>query len=144
LLQSIGGFDETFFMYCEDTDLCRRIRLAGHEVSYEPAATITHVGGASAPRPALLPVLASSKVRYARKHSTAIAAGLIRVGLTAGALTHVLLGRGGEATRTGHARSLRLLLSRRAGKPSRPARSSTDVVASILSERLSREDKIRE
>ena len=67
-LERLGGLDDGFFLYCEDLDLCRRLRDAGFDVRFEPAATVVHEGGASAPRAALLPVLAASRVRYARKH----------------------------------------------------------------------------
>jgi len=45
--ESVGGFDETFFMYAEDVDLCLRIRQAGWKVYFAPAMTITHFGGGS-------------------------------------------------------------------------------------------------
>jgi GT2 family glycosyltransferase len=47
---SVGGFDERFFCYYEDTDLALRLRLAGHRCSYVPAAVVRHVGSASAGR----------------------------------------------------------------------------------------------
>jgi GT2 family glycosyltransferase len=47
LLKSIGGFDERFFYYYEDMDLCRRIWQAGYAIVYLPDATITHLGGQS-------------------------------------------------------------------------------------------------
>ncbi len=47
LLKSLGGFDEQFFYYYEDMDLCRRIWEAGQEILYLPDATITHLGGQS-------------------------------------------------------------------------------------------------
>lgn len=43
----LGGFDESFFCYCEDVDLGFRIRLAGFSVRQVAAATVHHVGGAS-------------------------------------------------------------------------------------------------
>jgi GT2 family glycosyltransferase len=43
----VHGFDERFFLYWEDTDLCRRIREAGFDVRYVPAARVEHPGGAS-------------------------------------------------------------------------------------------------
>ena len=49
LLDEIGGFDERFFLYCEDMDLCLRIHTAARRVVYVPEAQATHVGGASAP-----------------------------------------------------------------------------------------------
>ena len=51
LLDKIGLFDERFFMYFEDTDLCRRIKLSGWKVIYLPSAeVIHHHGRASAKR----------------------------------------------------------------------------------------------
>lgn len=42
ILDKIGVFDERFFMYFEDTDLCRRIRKAGYKVIYNPKAIVIH------------------------------------------------------------------------------------------------------
>jgi GT2 family glycosyltransferase len=47
LLRRLGGFDEQFFYYYEDTDLCRRIWDAGHSILYTPDVSITHLGGQS-------------------------------------------------------------------------------------------------
>jgi GT2 family glycosyltransferase len=102
VLELVGGMDEGFFLYCEDLDLCRRIRSAGFDVRYEPAATAVHVGGASAPRASLLPVLAASRARYARKHQPGHVALFERLGIALGALTHVVVSRGGRATRRGY------------------------------------------
>lgn len=44
IIDKIGCFDERFFMYCEDVDLCRRIRKAGWEIYYLSDAVILHVG----------------------------------------------------------------------------------------------------
>ena len=49
-LDEVGGWDERYFMYLEDTDLCWRLRRAGWEVAYEPTAVVVHVQGASASR----------------------------------------------------------------------------------------------
>lgn len=45
----VGGFDENFFMYFEDNDLCLRMRRAGWKILYNPKVTITHLGGSSMP-----------------------------------------------------------------------------------------------
>jgi GT2 family glycosyltransferase/glycosyltransferase involved in cell wall biosynthesis len=45
--QDVGGFDERFFLYWEDTDLCRRIRHAGWKVIYFPEAKVLHTVGKS-------------------------------------------------------------------------------------------------
>ncbi|HEX7167670.1 MAG TPA: glycosyltransferase family 2 protein [Acidimicrobiales bacterium] len=47
---AIGGFDEAFFMYAEDVDLCWRARRAGWTVVYEPHGRVVHVQGASTDR----------------------------------------------------------------------------------------------
>jgi N-acetylglucosaminyl-diphospho-decaprenol L-rhamnosyltransferase len=112
VLEELGGLDNGFFMYCEDIDLCRRLRQAGHDLRYEPSAVVVHEGGASAPRPSLLPVLAASRIRYASKHRSRLYATLERLGIALGALTHIVVARGGRATRAGHAHSLRLAASR--------------------------------
>jgi N-acetylglucosaminyl-diphospho-decaprenol L-rhamnosyltransferase len=41
----LGGFDEAYFMYGEDVDLCWRAHMAGWGVAYVPSATVTHRGG---------------------------------------------------------------------------------------------------
>ncbi len=46
----LGGFDERFFMFMEDVDLCWRARQAGWRVAIEPAAGAVHVVGASRAR----------------------------------------------------------------------------------------------
>jgi len=47
MLEDVGVFDETFFMYYEDTDLNWRMRLRGWSVLYEPAAVVDHVHAGS-------------------------------------------------------------------------------------------------
>jgi N-acetylglucosaminyl-diphospho-decaprenol L-rhamnosyltransferase len=44
---AVGGFDEDFFMYLEDVDLCWRMRDAGWRTRYEPAARVVHAIGRS-------------------------------------------------------------------------------------------------
>ena len=46
-LDQIGGWDERYFMYVEDVDLCWRLRRAGWRVAYEPAGTVEHLLGVS-------------------------------------------------------------------------------------------------
>lgn len=110
VLEELGGWDEGFFMYCEDKDLCRRARDRGYDVRFEPAALAHHTGGASAPRPSLAPVLAQSRVRYARKHRGRLVAEVERAGIALTALTHMAISRGGRAARAGHAAALRAAL----------------------------------
>lgn len=53
VLKQINGFDESFFMYGEDLDLCFRIKQAGYRVTYYPKTTITHFKGESSKRSTL-------------------------------------------------------------------------------------------
>jgi hypothetical protein len=47
LLKSLGGFDERFYYYYEDVDLCHRIWDADYPIVFAPDITITHLGGQS-------------------------------------------------------------------------------------------------
>ena len=47
VLTQVGSFDERYFMYCEEIDLCRRIKKAGWEIYCVPAAEIVHLVGQS-------------------------------------------------------------------------------------------------
>jgi GT2 family glycosyltransferase len=111
-LEALGGFDERFFMYWEDTDLCQRLRTLGLGVRYEPRAVAAHVGGASAPRAELTPVLAASRMLYSRKYRSRAGVAVERLGIALGAITHLLVARGGIAARAGHLRALCLAVAR--------------------------------
>ena len=47
LWDALGGMDESFFLFAEDTDFCRRAKSAGWLVAYEPAVSVQHEWGAS-------------------------------------------------------------------------------------------------
>jgi len=47
LIRELGGFDEDFFLYGEDQDLCLRVRRAGREIGFVQDAVIFHAGGGS-------------------------------------------------------------------------------------------------
>jgi GT2 family glycosyltransferase len=46
-LDSVGGWDEGYFMFMEDVDLCWRLRRLGWRVAYDPGGTVVHVQGVS-------------------------------------------------------------------------------------------------
>jgi GT2 family glycosyltransferase len=109
-LAAVGGLDERFFLYCEDIDLCRRLREAGHDLRFEPGATVTHRGGASAPWGSTLPIYARSRVLYARKHYRRLAVPLEVAGVVLGEATHALVSVGRPTLARGHAAAIRAVL----------------------------------
>ncbi len=46
-LDEVGFFDENFFLYYEEVDLCRRLKAAGYVVRYWPDVVVVHLGGES-------------------------------------------------------------------------------------------------
>jgi N-acetylglucosaminyl-diphospho-decaprenol L-rhamnosyltransferase len=73
-LDEVGGWDERYFMYLEDTDLCWRLRRAGWDVAYEPSAVVHHEQGAiTAQRPyRMLLEHHRSAWRFAQKRFTGL------------------------------------------------------------------------
>jgi N-acetylglucosaminyl-diphospho-decaprenol L-rhamnosyltransferase len=67
-LQSAGFMDERFFLYCEETDLCLRIRQAGWEIRHFPYLTILHHANKSGWNPRLDAQAAFAKRQYFEKH----------------------------------------------------------------------------
>ncbi|HSN77930.1 MAG TPA: glycosyltransferase family 2 protein, partial [Anaerolineae bacterium] len=80
VLEQIGGFDEGFFMYSEELDLCRRAVDAGWQVVYLPAALVTHYEGKSSEQVVAARHIRfhSSRVRYVLKYHGRLAAALVR------------------------------------------------------------------
>lgn len=64
LLKQLGGFDEQFFYYFEETDLCRRVWNAGYPIIFTPEVTITHLGSQSVKRAPLRFELERFRNRY--------------------------------------------------------------------------------
>ena len=90
-LERLEGFDERFFMYCEDMDLCRRLRDLALRVRFVPAATASHEGGRSAPAPRRNELKQKSRIVYARKHSNRAGYADFVASLTCGLCVRVLL-----------------------------------------------------
>jgi len=69
-LSRIGSFDEEFFMYCEDVDICRRAKMQGWQVFYYPPLALTHIIGGSIKYTSPLAVFRhhASMWRYFKKH----------------------------------------------------------------------------
>jgi GT2 family glycosyltransferase len=77
--EQLGGLDETFFLYYEDVDFCRRASDAGWGVWYDPALEVTHHWPLHARRvPAALRLMTRhALLTYSRKHWSGWQAGLL-------------------------------------------------------------------
>jgi hypothetical protein len=104
MLAQVGSFDEAFWLYGEEADLQRRARSHGWSAVLAPAATVTHLGGASSTASyARLRHLYAGQKLFLRKHGApgswlvgrfaVLAAALLRGHWTA-ARAAVRLGRG--------------------------------------------------
>lgn len=89
----LGLFDTDYFMYTEEVDLCRRIRLAGWQIVWVPQSTIIHYGGQSTQQvaQAMFLQLYRSKILYFRKHHGRIATLLYKGVLMLATLARLLL-----------------------------------------------------
>lgn len=47
LFEKMGGFNEKYFLYYEDADLCKRVRESGKKIFYHPGVSVKHLVGAT-------------------------------------------------------------------------------------------------
>ena len=67
--EQVGGFDESFFLYAEETDWMKRMETAGWPIVFVPWAQVTHLGGASSQsKPGLNPLFFEGQDRFVAKH----------------------------------------------------------------------------
>jgi GT2 family glycosyltransferase len=72
--QTVGPWDERFFLYSEETDYARRLRAFAGEIWYTPEAEIRHLGAGSGTSDALSILMTLNRIRYARKHHGPVSA----------------------------------------------------------------------
>jgi GT2 family glycosyltransferase len=92
--EKVGGFDERYFMYSEDLDLCWRVRQAGFNCVYVSGAQIVHHGGgssASAPKTFSVVMTRESVSRFLKFHRGSFAAMCYRAALGISALIRIPL-----------------------------------------------------
>ena len=89
VLDSVGWFDERYFMYAEDADLSQTIRDQGWELFYVTEGEIMHVGGASSRKtPSAFPILmqCESMSKLMRKYYGRLGGWSYRLATLTGAL----------------------------------------------------------
>lgn len=93
MFQRLGGFDETYFLHCEDLDLCRRVRDIGYQVLLAGDVRVQHGKGSSSRH---RPVFVSRHKhfgmwRWFRKHDPAARNPLVASAVWLGIWAHFLL-----------------------------------------------------
>lgn len=72
-LEDVGPWDESFFLYSEETDFCLRAQDLGHLTWFTPRGSSVHIGGESTTSPYLWSVLTVNRVRAYRKRHHPVA-----------------------------------------------------------------------
>jgi GT2 family glycosyltransferase len=115
---AVGGWDESFFLYSEETDFALRARDTGFALRYEPAAVAEHLGGDAKVNTGLHALLVRNRIRLYRKRH-----GPVRSAAFAAA---VALNEALRARRPASRRALgALLLGRTVPGPDRPPPART-------------------
>jgi N-acetylglucosaminyl-diphospho-decaprenol L-rhamnosyltransferase len=88
VFERLGGFDERFWLYGEEADLCRRLRDSGLRVVHVPESCALHVGAASSAAlgPAVFEHFQRGAELFVRKHHGPAGLALHRAGLLVGSL----------------------------------------------------------
>lgn len=82
--QLVGDWDERFFLYSEEVDYMRRIRMQGLTVLYEPSAGAMHIGGDTKGNPFLFAVQTTSRLRDFNARNGFVRRALFRAGVATG------------------------------------------------------------
>jgi N-acetylglucosaminyl-diphospho-decaprenol L-rhamnosyltransferase len=93
MFQRLGGFDEDYFLHCEDLDLCRRVRDLGYKVLLAGDVRVLHgKGSSSRHRPVFVSRYKHRGMwRWFRKHDPAARNPLVAAAVWLGIWTHFLL-----------------------------------------------------
>ncbi|NPC97939.1 glycosyltransferase [Nocardioides sp. zg-DK7169] len=89
----VGDWDESYFLYSEETDFHLRVGDAGQVVRFVPTARATHLEGDSGVSPRLWPLLTANRVRLARRRQGLAAAWAVWAALVLREATRACLGR---------------------------------------------------
>jgi len=107
-LEELGGFDEDYFFFLEETDLAVRMRAAGWTVVHEPRAGAVHLQGATAKSYQAAARIEFYRSRYLffQRHYGPASMGLLKAALTANLLLNVIFLGAAHFFTLGKARSI--------------------------------------
>ncbi|MEV7072394.1 glycosyltransferase family 2 protein [Streptomyces sp. NPDC093990] len=88
-----GPWDESFFLYSEETEYCLRARDLGWATQLEPSAEAVHLGGDSQVSPRLWSLLTVNRVRLYRRRHGAVATACFRAAVLLRETSRAALGR---------------------------------------------------
>jgi GT2 family glycosyltransferase len=90
--EAVDGFDESFFMYAEEVDLCYRLSRRGWETHFAPVTDVVHLGGAStaAYGSAMDTRRVISSVQFYRRHYGPVRQGVLLLLIKAAAILRLL------------------------------------------------------
>jgi N-acetylglucosaminyl-diphospho-decaprenol L-rhamnosyltransferase len=127
--EAVAGFDERFFLFSEETDLCKRVQDAGWEAHVEPRITIIHHAGKAGVQPRREAQMAYARLQYAKKHFSPQGAAAYHAILVMGHVMRLAILRFRGATDSSSApasaMTLKVLLGRSA-PPFRQVESAAD------------------
>jgi N-acetylglucosaminyl-diphospho-decaprenol L-rhamnosyltransferase len=88
----LGGFDESFFVYCDDVSFGRQCREAGLHQKLRTDVPVLHTGaGSGESRTTMLRLRGAAIIKYTRRHNSSLGVNGLRLALTAGYLARVPL-----------------------------------------------------
>jgi N-acetylglucosaminyl-diphospho-decaprenol L-rhamnosyltransferase len=122
--EAVGGFDERFFLFSEETDLCKRLQDTGWKADLEPEVTFVHYAGKAGVHPPREAQIAYARLQYARKHFSRVRAAAYHAILVAHHLLRLAVLRFHGPTQSSSAPASALALSVLLGRSEAPFRRS--------------------
>ncbi|MCR4324905.1 MAG: glycosyltransferase family 2 protein [Candidatus Curtissbacteria bacterium] len=93
VINKVGMFDETIFMYGEEVDWCYRIKKAGYKIYFSPSTKMVHIGRGSMGKVSKNAIIGEYKgiVYFYKKHKGFVSLQISRMLLKIGALARILI-----------------------------------------------------
>ena len=92
VFEKLNGFDESFFMYVEDVDFCKRAKNAGFETYFTPGTELVHVSQGSSDRSFAIENIYKGLFYYTKKHGNIFSYYLVKLLLRLKAIVLVIIG----------------------------------------------------